>query len=98
MPACHMVNQQEGVLPRKTRDVAFFEKSSLLFHTSACLCCPGAGTAEKRKVSTEYRDHVRKFVPTLQSYSLTRAAEHLQKWVDNELEMAPLLDVSAQLV
>ena len=58
---------------------------------------PVGGTAEKRAVKSEYRDHVLKYVPVLRSYNMTKAANHLEAWARDELDLAPLLDTSAIL-
>ena len=53
--------------------------------------------AEKRAVPQDYMDHVKKHVPILHSFGLSRAADYLEKWADRTLELAPPLDISAPL-
>ncbi len=48
-------------------------------------------------MSQEYIDHVMKFVPTLRSYGLDRAANYLECWLDGNLDLVPPLDISALL-
>jgi hypothetical protein len=48
-------------------------------------------------ITQDYRDHILKFIPVMRSFNEHEAADHLQSWLDDELEKAPLLDVSAQL-
>ncbi|CAK9087504.1 FO synthase subunit 1 [Durusdinium trenchii] len=43
----------------------------------------------------DYREHLRKYVPTLRSYNLDRAATHIEEWLNDELQLKPLLDVAA---
>ena len=45
----------------------------------------------------DYKDHILKFIPSLEQYKLYRAAEHLKSWVLDQLVLQPLLDVSAWL-
>ena len=61
------------------------------------ILAPHPGIAPNNDLSQEYRDHIKKFCPILVSYNLREAADHLQKWVDGELQLAPLLDTSAYL-
>lgn len=56
------------------------------------------GVAPLNELSEEYKDHVRRFCPILESYRLNHAASHLKQWVNGELQLAPLLDTSALLV
>ena len=55
------------------------------------------GIAPNNDLSQEYQDHIKKFCPILVSYNLREAADHLQKWVEGELRLAPLLDTSVYL-
>ena len=55
------------------------------------------GTAERNPLSEETRDHYRKRIPILRSYGLATAANYLDDWITDQLELAPLLDVSAHL-
>lgn len=48
-------------------------------------------------MSQEYMDHVRRYLPALRSYGLDRAANHLECWLDGNLDPAPPLDISAPL-
>ena len=54
-----------------------------------------AGVAENNELAQDYKDHLKKYVPTLRSYGLNDAAQYFEDWVDGVLELAPLLDVSA---
>lgn len=56
-----------------------------------------AGLAEKNPLTAEFKDHLRKYVPTLRSYGLTAAADYYHDWVQDRLTGAPLLDISALL-
>lgn len=56
-----------------------------------------SGLAENNPIADNYRNHVLSFLPLLRSYKQTRAADHLENWVNGTLELAPLLEVSAQL-
>ena len=55
------------------------------------------GTAETPRVAQEYASHIEKYLPTLRSYGLDQAADHLEAWISNDgsLELEPLLDISA---
>ena len=55
------------------------------------------GTAEKNPLPKDYREHLARFIPVLQSYNLHDAATHFRQWLDGELPLAPLLDVSGPL-
>ncbi|CAE7208404.1 cofG [Symbiodinium sp. KB8] len=46
----------------------------------------------------DYKDHLSKFLGTLRGYGLKRAADFLQAFLEERLDLAPLLDVSAMLV
>ena len=59
--------------------------------------CSRTGLGEKNPLSPEYRDHLRKYVPTLRSYGLQAAADFYQTWADGNLVPSPLLDTSAWL-
>lgn len=52
------------------------------------------GEAPRRKLSADYVDHVKKFVPVLRSYDLGRAADHLDQWIEGVLPLAPLADIT----
>ena len=55
------------------------------------------GVAENNELPQETQDHLTKFVPILRSYGLNAAAQYYEDWVSGQLELAPLLDVSACL-
>ena len=55
---------------------------------------PSPGTASIPALPQDYRDHLEKFVPTLNSFGLVDAAQHFQDWISDALVPAPLLDVS----
>lgn len=57
-----------------------------------------SGVAEKNEISSDYKDHLRKFCPILESYNLHQTAAFFTDWTNEELLLAPLLDVSALLV
>ena len=52
---------------------------------------------DKKDIGEEYRSHILKFVPQLRDplLDLTRAAQYLEDWVNGELTLNALLDVSA---
>ena len=52
------------------------------------------GEAPRRKLSPDYVEHVKKFVPVLRNYDLGRAAGHLDQWVEGVLPLAPLADIT----
>jgi len=56
--------------------------------------------ADLNEISTDYKKHIEKFLPTLRqpSFGLSRAADYLQAYVEKRLERHPLLDVSKFLV
>ena len=56
-----------------------------------------AGFAPKRVLSNDFQDNILKHCPALRSYGLSAAAEHLQCWVDGNLELADPLDISGWL-
>lgn len=60
--------------------------------------CPAA-LADKREITQDYRNHIKKFLPSLRHplYEMERAADWLEGWVDGSLPPTPLLDVSARL-
>lgn len=53
--------------------------------------------APRNPIPADYKDHILKFIPSLEQYKLYRAAEHLKSWVLDQLVLQPLLDVSAWL-
>lgn len=53
------------------------------------------GTADNNELAGDYKDHLLKFVPVLESYDLKDAAAYFRARVSGTLEPAPLLDVSA---
>ena len=55
------------------------------------------GTAEKNPLPKDYQEHLARFIPVLQSYHMHDAATHFRQWLDGELPLAPLLDVSGPL-
>jgi len=56
-----------------------------------------AGVAPKNDVGKDYRDHLEKFIPILAGYQLNDAACYFRAWLDGELPLAPLLDISGWL-
>ena len=58
-----------------------------------------AGLAPAKEIPAEYKDHIRKFLPAIRNpiYKMEAGAQHLEDWIDDVLEPAPLLDVSARL-
>lgn len=56
-----------------------------------------AGVAEKNALKADYREHVRSFLPKLRSYKFFAGAEYLEKWIQDELTPAPLLDLTGCL-
>ncbi len=56
-----------------------------------------ASLAPKNPITEDYRSHILKYLPILRSHSLDRAADHLDHWVSDTLQLKPLLDVSATL-
>lgn len=59
----------------------------------------GAGIAEKKSLGTEYQEHVLKYSSMMRNplFSLERAAEYLESWVNGTVAPNPLLDVSGLL-
>ena len=53
--------------------------------------------APKNPITEEYGSHILKYLPILRQHGLERAADHLDRWVSDTLELKPLLDVSATL-
>eukprot|EP00435_Cladocopium_sp_Y103_P074177 s6_g47.t1 len=53
------------------------------------------GTADNNELAGDYKDHLLKFVPVLESYDLKDAAAYFREWVSGSRDPAPLLDVSA---
>ena len=84
--------------PRPESPLSFL---SLRFEASISSCGKGPcllpGVADMNEITKDYRDHVLKFVPTLRSYNLHRAANYLETWVSGRYVAAPLLDISAPL-
>ena len=52
------------------------------------------GVAEKNTLTELYKGHIRSFLPKLRSYKILRGADYLEKWINDELVPAPLIDVS----
>ena len=59
--------------------------------------CALAGLAERNPIPREYAEHIDKFLPVMRSYNEMAAAQYLEDWIHGNLELAPLLDVSANL-
>lgn len=55
------------------------------------------GVADLNEITRDYRDHVLKYIPTLHSYNLHKAADYLEQWVSGQYTASPLLDISAPL-
>ena len=59
--------------------------------------CALAGLEERNPIPKEYAEHIEKFLPVMRSYNEASAAQYLEDWIHDNLELAPLLDVSARL-
>ncbi|CAK9069137.1 unnamed protein product, partial [Durusdinium trenchii] len=68
--------------------------TAILVHGRVPLGLPNA-IAPRNPIPADYKDHILKFIPSLEQYKLYRAAEHLKSWVLDQLVLQPLLDVSA---
>lgn len=75
--------------------ITLFLGDSVSHNFSSWKCFgPSSGAARDNPIPQDYRDHIAKYIPTLRSFNLERAADHLQAWIDGNLSLAPLLDVA----
>lgn len=56
-----------------------------------------AGLAPKNPITSDYANHISKFLPALRAHGLDRAANHLDAWIRDALPLQPLLEVWACL-
>ena len=53
--------------------------------------------APKNPLPKDYQDHLARYIPVLRSYQLNAAADHFEQWLNGELQLAPLLDISGSI-
>ena len=79
----------------KCQDEMIYSFSCLFFPSP----CTLAAIVEKKDLGEEYKNHLRKFLPSLRYplFGLSESADWLEALVDGSLPSEPLLDVSAIL-
>lgn len=54
-----------------------------------------AGVAARNPIADEFKQQVLKHLPVMRLYKLDEAAAYLEAWVQDKMELEPLLDVAA---
>ena len=77
------------------------------WESGVCICLPWmcrpllilalTVVADKNDIGDKVTDHLMKYIPSLRlpEFSLDRAADYLESWINGTLPLKPLLDVSA---
>lgn len=99
--ACHSDFQQATHViinaESKLSHVQTFGVRWFFFYLVDSNTLPWSGLSAKRDLGEEYRKHIEKFLPLLRQRinGCQRSADWLEDWVNDDLEVTPLLEVSA---